>query len=533
MAASSVPCLNIAIAPLKASKPNHWAIWVLQAPYPGGYVHHDCIWSDELTQLWQAWQALFSLQANPNVTSATIPLPSYFPGEDAGSYSRRLMQHFGINLWQWLFQGSIYPCFSQSQGIAIGQAQPLRIRLELRHPSLVPIPWEILQPQNGKQAISLNKQLLFSRTTSDVDPLSPPRLSQSLNVLLVLGQVDKEGTSPLQLHEEAEILKTYLTSAPQDPGQPEIPCSVPRRVDVLVQPTRADLVKHLEVGNCNLFFYAGHGLTAPDGGRLLLSSAEFLSGTELAQVLVRCRVTLAVFNACWGAQLDYVQNSETSQLEAVPRSSLAETLIHHGVPSVLAMRDVIADEEALSFIQSFTQALSDRSPIDEAVAIARQRLLTLYRFNQPAWTLPVLYMHPEFDGQLIQPFQEQTELPTNIPALRSDAFPSAEVRSLADPPQVWPIRGGLMRVGRRTENDLVLQEQWVSQQHAEIIYRSDGENYPQAYFLRDFSRFGTMIMRQGNWLRVHHQEIPLNSGTQMRFGSPQGQILEFVILSSE
>jgi hypothetical protein len=68
----------------------------------------------------------------------------------------------------------------------------------------------------------------------------------------------------------------------------------------------------------------------------------------------------------------------------------------------------------LSFIEVFTRSLlgfkdkeaqmsklfpSPRVPIDQAVRIARQQLLTLYKYNQPAWTLPILYMHPEFDGQ--------------------------------------------------------------------------------------------------------------------------------------
>jgi hypothetical protein len=100
----------------------------------------------------------------------------------------------------------------------------------------------------------------------------------------------------------------------------------------------------------------------------------------------------------------------------MPRSSLAEVLIHHGVPAVLGMRDSIADQEALSFIQTLAQALAARMPIDQAVAVARQQLLTLYKFNQPAWTLPVLYMHPEFEGELIKPIEEGiTELPSMHP----------------------------------------------------------------------------------------------------------------------
>ncbi|MBO1346194.1 MAG: CHAT domain-containing protein [Hormoscilla sp. GUM202] len=171
-----------------------------------------------------------------------------------------------------------------------------------------------------------------------------------------------------------------------------------------------------------------------------------MSGMELAQVLTRSRVILAVFNACWGAQPD------TDGDRVIPRSSLAEVLLHHGVPAVLGMREEIADREALSFIQAFAGALANRLPIDGAVAAARQQLVTLYKFNQPAWTLPVLYMHPEFDGELIMPLEEGvTELPENSLSWRQKNQPLALLRSLGDTAQVWQVTGGLMRVGRRPE----------------------------------------------------------------------------------
>ncbi|GAC1492164.1 MAG: hypothetical protein NVS2B14_04810 [Chamaesiphon sp.] len=210
-------------------------------------------------------------------------------------------------------------------------------------------------------------------------------------------------------------------------------------------------------------------------------------------------------------------------------------LLHHGVPAVLGMRDSIADEEALSFIQTFALALAQRMPIDQAVTVARQQLLTLYKFNQPAWTLPVLYMHPEFDGELIKPIGEGT---TELPGLSlggiKESPPGAWVRSI-EGTGIWPIHCGLMRVGRLKENDLVIQEQWVSQKHAEIICRDSftGDDGRPTYFLRDFSRFGTLILGSKGWQKIHHQEVPLQSGVKLKFGSTQGQTLEFILENSQ
>jgi FHA domain len=189
------------------------------------------------------------------------------------------------------------------------------------------------------------------------------------------------------------------------------------------------------------------------------------------------------------------------------------------------MRDTIADQEAISFIQALTQALAQRLPIDKAVATARKQLLTLYQFNQPAWTLPVLYMHPEFDGELIKPV---TEAITEMPSF-PNSEPAACLRSLITATQNFPIQSGLMRVGRSADNDLIIPEPWVSQKHAEIIYRTGGNEQEASYFLRDFSRFGTLVQTNQGWQKIHHQELPLETGMNLKFGSDQGQSLEFFI----
>lgn len=532
MSVDVTPCLSLAISPLTTVGSENFAIWVLKAPLPGAYRHHDCTWPPSLTQKWLAWQQMFSLQPQLHfpIPNSAEPSPDFFvPLEGQGGYGGRLMQDLGIALWQWLLSGSIQDSFAQSRGMALGQNKPLRLRLDIRDPNLIPLPWEIMQPEAGKQSISLNQQLLFSRTTSDVDPLSQGYAREQLKILLVLGHNESWSGDPrtrLKLQQEAEALARVIQHPQLSQTQSDRLLSLPPRVDTLLQPTTAEAIDALEAGNYNVFFYAGHGIPAPDGGLLFLRADETINGTELAQVLVRTRVTLAVFNACWGAQPDRVEG------RTIHRSSLAEVLIHHGVPTVLAMRDSIADREALSFIETFTEALAQRMPVDLAVAVARQQLLTLYKFNQPAWTLPILYMHPEFEGELLQPLDRGiTELPTLQPDSFKGSRPVALLRSLDDVKRVWPIRGGLMRVGRRQENDLAIQERWVSQYHAEIICRETSlePNGGTRYFLRDFSRYGTLISSAEGWQKVHHQEIALQSGVQIKFGSVQGQALEFII----
>ena len=533
-------CLWVAVDRLRSQR-DRFAVWILRAPHPSGHVHHDCLWSAELGQAWQDWQSIFSLRGLPQVPH--IPsayVPNYVleglgedpddPSAQPANLSSRYMQNLGIRLWHWLFEGPIESSFERSQGIAIGQDAPLRLRLEIRDPELISLPWEIMHPQPGSRALSLNRKILLSRTSSNVERLERRALSKSLKILLVIGHdspgeelASQEDKEMLQLGEEALLLKKILEQSSDLSAR----ATARRKVDVLLRPSADELSKVVEKGDYNVFFYSGHGVPGPDGGLLFLSDTT-LSGTELAQVLTRAKVKLAVFNTCWGAQ------PEESQQRILPRSSLAEVLLSYGVPAVVAMRDSIADEEAIKFIQMFAQALAERQPIDEAVAIARQHLLTIYHFNQPAWTLPVLYMHPDYDGTLLLK-EETTQINEHsnfIPRRRQ-----ALLRDANNPKQTWPIYSDVMRIGRNPEdNDLVISEPWVSSSHAEIFHRRvtsqrPGDGLDTAYFLRDNSRYGTFYLEQGGqWMQVHRQETTLQSGTQIRFGSQsEGQLLEFVI----
>jgi hypothetical protein len=520
-------CLNLAIARLVNTGTDNFAIWVVKAPYPSGYVLRDCVFAIELSQIWQEWQQMFaghspldigSLATSPGVYTLPIDPNSALLGQTTSPYSSRLMQYLGINLWSWVFDGAILGSLERSRGIAMGQNKRLRFRLEIRDPDLIALPWEIMQREPGQSAISLSQDILFSRTTSEVEPLPNLRADPSLNVLLVLGHDNN-----LELEKEATILEKILSECSSASKNSVAACMV----KTLLQPTPQQLIEELETKAYNVFFFAGHGLPAADGGLLFLSENMTLNGIELAQALTRTGVKLGVFNACWGAQPAAINQ------QAIPASSLAEVLIRHGVPAVLAMRDEIADQESHSFIQAFAEALRSRKPIDEAVAAARQELLTIYKFNQPAWTLPVLYLHPDFHGDLIKGTDEGvTELPdTAISGLGSPA-PTASLRSLSPEGKTWLLRSGVTRIGRTKDNDIIIPELYVSKRHAEILCRSvfTGTKTVQTYYLQDFSTYGTTwCLGPNGWQQILREEVALTSGMHLKFGSAKAETWEFLI----
>jgi hypothetical protein len=516
-------CLNVAIARLVNTGTDNFAIWVVKAPYPSGYVLCDCVFSPELNQVWQEWQQMFAGNNTLNIGSLSTlsggkSLPDLMSSQNSQTtspYSSRLMQYLGISLWRWVFDGSILGSLERSRGIAMGQNQRLRLRLEIRDPDLIALPWEIMQREPGQSAISLSQDVLFSRTTSEVEPLPNLQADSALNVLLVLGHDEN-----LNLQKEAAILEKTLSECSSINKNTVAACMV----KTLLQPTPQQLIQELETKHYNVFFYAGHGMPDADGGLLFLGENRTLNGIELAQVLTRTGVKLGVFNACWGAQ------PAAMNQQAIPASSLAEVLIRHGVPAILAMRDEIADQESHSFIQAFTEALRSHKPIDEAVSIARQELLTVYKFNQPAWTLPVLYLHPDFNGDLIKSVDDGiTELPDTAISELVSPTTKAALRSLSPQGKTWLLRSGVTRIGRTKDNDIVIPQLYISKRHAEILCRNMTTGSP-SYYLQDFSTYGTTwCLGPNGWQQVLREEVPLTSGMKLKFGSAKGETWEFVI----
>jgi hypothetical protein len=55
----------------------------------------------------------------------------------------------------------------------------------------------------------------------------------------------------------------------------------------------------------------------------------------------------------------------------------------------------------------------------------------------------------------------------------------------------------------------------------------------RTYYLQDLSTYGTTWVFQANvWQQIIRQEVPLQSGMQLKFGSSKSQPWEFIIEDS-
>lgn len=338
---------------------------------------------------------LLRLLQDTDALQQTLFIPADRPPESSNLVT------LGQQLYDALFQRSLRDSWIMAQGIAHNQRAVLRLRLGLKGKLLPRLPWEVLHT-GGRESLSscyrplaTGTDIAFSRYQINA-PLGSSTLNlqrvatEPLKILMAIAGPDDQES--LELEREAQELKAELSQRSGD-NLPAI------ALTILVQPGREELTQALEQGQYQVFHYAGHSDLGHSGGDIYLVSrekglTEKLSGDDLAGLLANNGVQLAVFNSCRGADTAFVEQSDRER-------NLAQALVKCGIPAVLAMAEQIPDEVALTLTRLFYRNLDRGYPIDLSLSRARQGLISAYGSNQLYWALPVLYLHPNFDGLLL------------------------------------------------------------------------------------------------------------------------------------
>ncbi|GAB4459771.1 MAG: hypothetical protein OHK0037_05770 [Elainellaceae cyanobacterium] len=324
------------------------------------------------------------------------------------------LTELGETLYHALFQGTLRNSWLIARGIAQHQGEMLRLRLGLKGSRLPRLPWEVMNGGdrdslgNLRHPIATGTDIVFSRFQTGISIMggrSLPALSpvQPVRILMVVATpTDQER---LELMREATHLQEELRR-PAGPGLEGLGIHPRLELTVLEQPGREELTHALEQGHFHILHYAGHSNLGASGGNLYLVNSrtgltETLSGDDLAGLLVNNDIRLVVFNSCRGAHTAVAAGVSAEAQPAQDTRNLAEALVSRGIPAVLAMAEKIPDDVALTLTRLFYRNLRRGFPIDLSLSRARQGLISSYTSNQLYWALPVLYLHPAFDGYLV------------------------------------------------------------------------------------------------------------------------------------
>lgn len=335
----------------------------------------------------------------------------------------------GQALYRGLLGGALRDSWNCAQSIAHNREEVLHLRLGLKDRLLPQLPWEVMH--RGDRPLATGTDVVFSRyqpSTSFLTPIRKVPVDQPLKILVAIAAPsDRES---LELEEEYRHLEQELIGEQVDNDLPSLqdrflPAIRPEeqkrqiKLDILRKPDREKLTQALEGGQYQVFHYAGHSNWSTAGGELELVSektglTESLSGDDLAGLLVNNGIQVAVFNSCRGA---YSEPLDSTKVEAQP--NLAEAIVNRGVPGVLAMAERIPDGVSLAFAQLFYRNLAKGSAsVTESLSRARQGLVSAYSSDQLYWALPVLYIHSEFDGYLLDTNPNKEEPKIDIESIR-------------------------------------------------------------------------------------------------------------------
>jgi hypothetical protein len=296
------------------------------------------------------------------------------------SQERQLLENFGGQLFEAVFSGPVGECLERSRMAAESKEAGLRVRLRLPG-TLANVPWEYLYDA-GHGFLGLDPETALVRYLELPAPVRPFQISPPLRILAMISA--PSDTVGLEVEQEWDKLNDTLGDL------------VRRglvKVDRLVAGNLAALQRPLRLTEYHVLHFIGHGgydESAQDGA-LALEGADgktrLVTGRDLGMMIRSRSLRLVVLNACEGAR----------SAQDDPLGGVAQALVHQGIPAVIAMQFEISDTAAISFSQSFYQAIADGLPVDVATVEARRAMFA--EGNEIEWATPVLYLRST-DGRV-------------------------------------------------------------------------------------------------------------------------------------
>lgn len=279
----------------------------------------------------------------------------------------------GERLFGWLFSDpKLSGAWAEIRG-----SHPLRrirLRLDEEAPELHVIPWELLrEPALGGLALDLaaSDASPFSRYSDLASPPGGPILQRPIKILVAISNpaVLPAGLQPIDVLAEFSAIEAAIGDCDVQLVQLPQPC------------TLAAIESELRKGY-HVLHFIGHGQYLPRQHRTQLvieNPAEpgkpYVDGDAFAEMLRRQLAGQVQYDD--KLRLVFLSSCETAvSSPAEAYRGLARILVQAGVPSVVAMQDLVPVATARAFTGGFYRALLAHGFIDLAVNQARSKVLS-------------------------------------------------------------------------------------------------------------------------------------------------------------
>jgi peptidoglycan hydrolase-like protein with peptidoglycan-binding domain len=307
-------------------------------------------------------------------------------------------ERLGATLADALFGGDVGDAYEHARHRAERNDRGLRLTLSLAAaPQLLSVPWEFLYRRPRFLASQRRSPLVRLLETGSLT--APPLIDAEVRVLGIVAS--PHDLPSLDVAAERRRVEQAIAGV-RDLGRV--------RLDWLEPATPRSLRQALRDGSYHVIHYVGHSAFTDDGnGVLYLEDGDDASSIEVDETLFANLLAdqdvlrLVVLNSCEGARTTLTD----------PFAGVATTLIHLGVPAVVAMQFEISDAAAIVFAEElYTNLIGRQDPVDAAVAEARKAIYS--EVDRVEWATPVLFVRDP-DVELFRFQVDKAELPPPPP----------------------------------------------------------------------------------------------------------------------
>lgn len=298
-----------------------------------------------------------------------------YTNRDSGSLpDDERMIAFGSDLFEKLFQGDVRRLYDEARSRQHGR------KLDLVLTSMVPWiaekPWEFAYDASRRSFLA-TEEIHFIRNVLTGVPADviPPRRGP-LRILVVSAQ--PAGYGQLSIEQETEVIRRGF-DALIDAGLAE--------VEVLARATPGAIHERLAMGAFEIVHFIGHGVFDEDTqqGALVFEDvrggASRLGERSVREIFCQRGVKLVFLNACQsgsGGRADF-------------NKGVAQSLVAHGLPALVANQYSVLDTSATQFAQHFYWALAQGMSIGRATREARIAVNYSLQGESIDWAIPVVY----------------------------------------------------------------------------------------------------------------------------------------------
>ena len=282
----------------------------------------------------------------------------------------------GSELFSAVFIEQVRSRFLSSLDRVRGTGNGILVRLILEDtPVITSLPWETLYNSELNEPIGLSRDTPVVRCLQVQRPEQQTRIGLPIRILVASANPSDDGYDTLDIDREWKYIKSAFRAK-----------HLKQKVKFLrIRHTTRERLREAPLDEVHFVHVQGHGeFNDKTGMGELVLENEYqesapISARDFAQIVGGHRsIHLVILNACKSAK----QKSDSALW------GVAQTLVRHGIPYVIAMNEKILDESAILFAQKFYKIIADGYPIEYALIEARNTLKDQKRND---WMIPILF----------------------------------------------------------------------------------------------------------------------------------------------